>query len=199
MNEPAFKRRRRFSWPIFQRARPLPLGRFPRAVIVQTAEPEPGPGVGPYRASAAQPFKPDGFNFPRPEDTFFDFTVRSPNIARNTTVVQLVFVMAANIKGGWVRGVGYNFNNPHGFQQVRTTLLVNGGPPPRYQYATVDGAVPATFQGSFPTFQIGTLTAPAVTYIELPSAARVELRYVNNSLDESFSCIFRMVGWTFLG
>lgn len=163
-------------------------------------EPPPAqaPGVGELgRIPATQAFVPDGMIFPRADVTFFDVVVRVPSLSANLTTTQTVFTQEERIKGGWIRELGYGFNNPHGFFQVRTLLLVNGGPSTSYIFKTIDAAAPAAYQGSFPTSQIGTIENPTSVFIFLPSNALVELRFVNNSTTEAFSATVRLKGWSF--
>lgn len=170
---------------------------FPRAMLIDKGA-QPAPGVEKTRISLAHPFVADGFNFPRSEDVFFDAVVRVPTLALNATSTQTVFTTDQITKGGWIRRVGYGFNNPHGYFQVRTTILINGAPPPRYIYKTIDAQAAGTpYQGSLPTVQIGTLQNPSETFIYLPSSALVEVRFVNSSTTESFACALRLWGWLF--
>ena len=176
----------------------VPIHRFPRAVIVERTA-AAAPGVGKTRTSEAQPFVPDGFIFPRPEDQFFDFLIRVPLLAVNSTVEQTVFTSSEQIKGGWIRKIGYGFNQPQGFFQVRTTLLINSAPPANYMYRTIDSTSPDTFQGSFPTTQLGPIEEPTDVYIALPSSALVSIRFLNTSTVASFSVAVRLWGWFFSG
>jgi len=170
----------------------------PRSMLVQ-GEPPPGsaPGVGEVGRVPAggHSFVPDGMIFPRADVTWFDVSIRSASLLPSTTTTRVVFTQEERIKGGWIRYLGYEFNNPHGFFQVRTTLLINGGPPSNYIFKTVDAA--GTYEGSFPTSQIGTIENPTSVFIFLPSNALVELRFVNNSTTEPLSATVRLVGWSF--
>ena len=165
-------------------------------MIVQ-GEPPPAqaPGVGQLGRMPAQGFIPDGMIFPRPDVTFFDAVIREPTIAVSATTTRTVFTQEERIKGGWIRELGYGFNNPHGFFQVRTFLLINGGTPSNYIFKTVDPT--GVYQGSFPTSQIGSVEKPTPVFIFLPSNALVEVRFVNNSADEIFSATVRLKGWSF--
>jgi len=158
--------------------------------------PVPGAGASGSRVSNAEPFVPDGFNFPRPQDTKFDAIIRIPTIAAAATVTQNIFTQEENIKAGWIRGLGYGFNNPNGFFQVRTTLLINGSVAPGYIFKTVDAAT-GDYQGSLPTVQIGTVQNPTDVYIALPANAQVSVRLVNNSTTEAFSFAMRLTGWSY--
>lgn len=180
-------------------ARRLRFQRVRRHLEPQPLAPSPAelaPGVGETRISSAAPFKSDGFVFPRPQDTLFDAIIREPLIAANSTVIRTVFTQEERIKGGWIRWLGYAFSTPSGFFQVRTTILINGGTPARYIFKTVDAATGA-YQGSLPTVQIGTVQEPTEVFIELPSNAVVQVRFVNLSLDESYSACVRLKGWSF--
>ena len=179
-------------------ARPLrfrPVRRLQLVHVNDAPPPRNAPGVGEV---GVQPvgFVPDGMIYPRPDSTFFDVIVRVPSILPSVTLTQDVFVQEERIKGGWIRELGYGFNNPHGFFQVRTTLLVNGGPPAHYIFKTVDASA-GSYQGSFPTSQIGTLERPTEVFISLPSNANVQIRFANASSDEAFSAIVRLKGWSF--
>ena len=185
-----------------QTARPLvfrlvtPTG--PRAVTVNAKTPPPEAQPGAPQAGPQSPrFVPDGMIYPRPDVTFFDVAVRVPAIAVSATVMQDAFEQEERIKAGWLRGLGYAFNNPHGFSQVRTTLLINNAPPSNYIFKTVDSSAPATYEGSFPPAQIGTLHNPTEVFIWLPANALVQLRFVNASANEAFSAIVRLTGWSF--
>lgn len=144
----------------------------------------------------------DGFNYPRPEDTFFDVTVRVPRLPAVTTLEQLAFTVPDNVKGGWIRKLGYSFNSPQGFFQVRTFLLLNGATPSNYIFQTVDASAPdaAPYQGSMPTVQLGAIEDPFDVYIQVPgSGTQISVRFVNNSTVVPFSCALRFVGWYFSG
>lgn len=183
----------------YYRMRYRPVQPFtPRSMLVQ-GEPPPrsAPGVGETGVPAVG-FVPDGMIYPRPDSTFFDVAVREPSIPVSATTTRIVFTQEERIKGGWIRYLGYAFNNPHGFFQVRTFLLINGGPPANYIFKTVDSSLATgQYQGSFPTSQIGTVEAPTSVFIFLPSNALVELRFVNASSTEVFSAEVRLVGWSF--
>lgn len=180
--------------PLPKRVRRLP----PRMMFVNAREPQQSPpGVGEVRADR---FVSDGFIFPRPEDSFFDVSVRIQSIGPGTggnpnVVIQNVFTQEDRIKGGWVSAVGYEYNNPHGFFQVRTTLLINGAPPSNYRYRNVD-SVTGTFDGSFPTVQVGSVLQPSWTRILLPSNGIVQVRASNASQMETFSLVVRIMGWS---
>ena len=171
----------------------------PRMMLVNAREPQQSPpGVGEIRADR---FVADGFIYPRPEDSFFDVGIRIASIAPGTggnpnIVVQNVFTQDDRIKGGWISAVGYEYNNPHGFFQVRTTVLINGAPPSNYRFRTVDSATGA-FDGSFPTVQIGSVREPTWVRILLPSNGLVQIRAANFSQDETFTLIVRLKGWSF--
>ena len=168
----------------------------PRSMLVQ-GEPPPisPPGVGQDGRIPAVGFVPDGMIYPQPNVTFFDATVRVASLTASATVTRTVFTQEERIKGGWIRYLGYEFNNPHGFFQVRTTLLINGGTPSNYIFKTVDAT--SEYQGSFPTSQIGTIENPTSVFIFLPSNALVEVRFVNANANEAFSATVRLVGWSF--
>jgi len=174
-----------------------PVTRFtPHSMLVQgEPPPRPAPGVGEVGRVPARGFVPDGMVFPRADVTWFDVTIRSASLPANTTTTRVVFTTEERIKGSWIRYLGYEFNNPHGFFQVRTTLLINGGPPSNYIFKTVDAT--GTYEGSFPTSQIGTIENPTSVFIFLPSNSLVELRFVNNSTTEALSATVRLVGWSF--
>jgi hypothetical protein len=169
----------------------------PRLALVNAREPQQGYPAAAAPAAPPAPFIPDGFLYPRAQDVFFDVAIRVPSLAISATLDQRVFTADENAKGGWIRSLGYGFNNPHGFFQVRTTILINGGPPGRYIFKTVDASAPATFSGSFPPVQIGTIQKPTEVFIYVPSSAVVDLRFVNASADEIFSCAVRLKGWFF--
>ena len=185
---------RRSWYRNYRRAKRL----VPQSMLIDRVS-RPGaqaPGVG---AVGIPPvgFVADGMVFPRPDATFFDVVVRVPSIAAGATVEQIVFDQGDRIKGGWVRKLGYDFNNPHGFFQCRTFLLLGDGVPSNYIFKTIDSSLPAQYQGSFPTSQIGSVDAPADVFIYLPGTNVVKLRFVNNSADEVFTPVVRMVGWSF--
>lgn len=182
-------RRLRFRW-----VRP----RGPQAMQVnpKTPPPEAQPGA-PKVGQQSPQFVPDGMIFPRPDVTFFDVGVREPSLQVNATSTQTAFTQEELIKGGWIRGIGYEFNNPHGYFQVRTTILINGAPPAKYIFKTVDAGAPETYQGSFPTSQIGTIEQPTSVFIALPSNALVQVRFVNASTTEPFEATVRLTGWNF--
>ena len=183
------------------RMRYRPAQRFtPRSMLVQ-GEPPPAqaPGVGELgRIPAAQSFVPDGMIYPRQDVTFFDVTVREPSIPVSATTLRTAFTQEERIKAGWIRYLGYEFNNPHGFFQVRTSLLVNGGVSSNYIFKTVDSSLPTgQYQGSFPTAQIGTIEQPTSIFVSIPSNALIQIRFINNSFTEVFSATVRLVGWSF--
>ncbi|MGH7259972.1 MAG: hypothetical protein ACREI9_04740 [Nitrospiraceae bacterium] len=167
----------------------------PRLALVNSREPQQGYAPSPSPAAPPSPFNPDGFIYPKAQDVFFDVAIRVPTLAVNSTTIQRVFNADENAKGGWIRSLGYGFNNPHGFFQVRTTILINGAPPGRYVFKTVDASNPVTFSGSFPPVQIGTVQKPTDVFIQVPSSSIVEVRFVNASLDEAFACAVRLKGW----
>lgn len=176
-----------------------PVKRFtPQSMLVQ-GDPPPvlSPGVGEVGRMPAQGFIPDGMIFPRADVTFFDAIIREPSLGVSATTTRDVFTQEERIKGGWIREIGYGFNNPHGFVQVRTFLLINGGTPSNYIFKTVDPT--GVYQGSFPSAQIGTIETPTSVFIYLPSNALVQVRFVNNSADEIFSAMVRIKGWSFGG
>ena len=156
------------------------------------------PGVGEVGIPAVG-FVPDGFNYPRPDSTFFDVVVRVATIPPATTVDQIVFTQGERIKGGYVRRLGYEFNNPHGYFQCRTFILLADGVPSNYIFKTVESGAttPEQYQGSFPTSQIGSVDDPTQVFIYLPAATLVKLRFVNVSTTETFAATVRMVGWSF--
>lgn len=183
------------------RMRYRPARRFtPRSMLVQS-EPPPAqaPGVGELgRIPARQSFVPDGMIYPRQDVTFFDVTVREPSIPVSATTLRTAFTQEERIKAGWIRYLGYEFNNPHGFFQVRTSLLVNGGVPSNYIFKTVDSSLPTgQYEGSFPTAQIGTIEEPTSIFVAIPSNALIQVRFINNSATEVFSSTVRLVGWSF--
>lgn len=190
MSVPKFWRTVRYR-PAFRRF-------TPRSMHVTGAHPYPeGPGPRAAAGAPASVFIPDGFVYPRPGDVFFDAVVRVPSIAPSSTVTQLVFTQEERIKQGWIRKLGYNFNSPHGFFQVRTFLQLAGGVPTNYIYKTVDPSLPGgQYQGSFPVEQIGSVLEPTDVYILLPSNVQVEIRFQNNSTVETFSAEVRLWGWS---
>lgn len=144
-------------------------------------------------------FVPDGMVYPRPDTTFFDVVVRAASIPAATTLEQVVFDQGERIKGGFIRKLGYEFNNPHGYFQCRTFLLLSDGVPSNYIFKTVDSGAtgPNQYQGSFPTSQIGSVDQPADVFIYLPAATLTKMRFVNVSTTEAFSATVRLVGWSF--
>lgn len=168
-------------------------------MYVNAREPQQGPLDQSGGGTVPVPsFVADGYIYPKPQDTIFDVIVRVPNLPAATTSLQSVFAVEDRIKGGWIRGLGYGFNNPHGFFQVQTFLLVNGAVPSRYVFKTVTaGAAPTVYSGSFPPVQIGSIQEPANVFILLPSSGVVDVRFVNNSADEAFSAVVRLWGWNF--
>lgn len=146
-------------------------------------------------------FLADGFNFPREQDALFDVAVRIASIAPGTggnpnIVLQSVFTQEDKLKGGWISAVGYDYNNPHGFFQVRTTLLINSAPPANYRFRTVD-SVTGAVDGSFPTVQIGSVREPAWVRIYLPANGLIQIRAANFSQSETFTVTVRLKGWSF--
>lgn len=146
-------------------------------------------------------FVADSFNFARPTDALFDIGIRIASIAPGTAglpniVVQDVFTQTDQLKGGYISDVGYDYNNPHGFFQVRTTLLINGAPPSNYRFRTVD-SISGAIDGSFPTVQIGSVREPTWVRIYLPPNGLVQIRAANFSQDETFTLIVRLKGWSF--
>lgn len=188
--------------PLFPRAAERIRRLRPRMMIVNAREPQQGFDPSPPGAPGGSgKFKPDGFLFPRAEDVFLDVAIRIGSIGPGTggnpnVVIQDVFTQADRIKGGWISAIGYDYNNPHGFFQVRTTLLINGAPPSNYHFRTVDSAT-GTIDGSFPTVQVGSVTRPTWTRIYLPSNGLVQIRASNASQDETFSLVVRLKGWAF--
>jgi len=159
---------------------------------------QPSPGLDGSLTPAL--FVADGFNFARPNDALFDVAVRIASIGPGTggnpnIVIRDVFTQADNLKAGIIEAVGYEYNNPHGFFQVRTTLLINGAPPANYRFRTVDDATGAV-DGSFPTLQIGSVREPASVRIFLPANALVQIRASNASQDETFTVVLRIKGWS---
>lgn len=151
-----------------------------------------GPGNAPYDPK----FVGDGFVYPRPNDQRFDVTARAPVIAVSSTVEAVIWDVDANIKGGWIRALGYGFNNAHGDFVVRTFLLINDQVPSDYLFRTVDTTA-GTFEGSFPTVNIGSLQQPTEVHIRIPAQSKISIRFVNNSADEVFSGAVRLKGWFF--
>lgn len=184
-----------FSPRVAQRVRRL----RPRMMLINQREPQQSaPRVG---EAVPNRFVSDGFIHPRPEDVQLDVAIRIATIAPGAgglpnIVVQDVFTQQDRIKGGWLSGVGYEYNNPHGFFQVRTTLLINNGPPSNYHFRTVD-SITGTVDGSFPTVQIGTIQEPTNVRIYLPSNGLVQIRAANFSQTETFSLVVRLKGWSF--
>jgi hypothetical protein len=189
-----------FSPRLAQRVRQRVRRLRPRMMWVNQREPQQSP-IPPGAPGGGPKFVPDGFIYPRPEDFFFDVSIRMQSIGPGTggnpnVIVQNVFTQADKLKGGWISAVGYEYNNPHGFFQVRTTLLINSATPANYQFRTVD-SVAGTVDGSFPTVQIGTVDAPADVRIMLPSNGLVQIRASNASQSETFSLVVRLKGWSF--
>lgn len=185
-----------FSPRLAQRVRRL----RPRMMWVNEREPQQAP-TPPGAPGGGPKFVPDGFIYPRAQDHFFDVSIRIQSVGPGAggnpnVVVQDVFTQADRLKGGWISGVGYEYNNPHGFFQVRTTLLINGAPPSNYHFRTVD-SITGTVDGSFPTVQIGTIEEPSSARIYLPANGLVQIRVSNASQDEPFSVIVRLKGWSF--
>lgn len=159
----------------------------------------PSPTVGQTRVSEAPPFHGEGWVFPRPSDQQFDVSIRVPGLAPSATTVQAVLQDLSVAKGGVIRKLGYSFSQPHGYLQVRTTILINGAPPADYLFRTVDASSPTVFQGSFPPFQIGSPAGDGMAdvFIKLPPSAGISVRFENASASESFSFFVRLCGWLF--
>lgn len=169
----------------------------PRMMMVNERAPQQAAPQNP----APSLFLADGFNYPREQDSFFDVSIRIASLAPGAAglpniVVQDVFTQNDRIKGGWISALGYEYNNPHGFFQVRTTVLIGGAPPLNYKFRTVD-SVTGAFDGSFPTVQIGSVREPSWVRILLPSNGLVQIRAANFSQDETFTLIVRLKGWSF--
>lgn len=142
-------------------------------------------------------FYGDGMVYPRPSSSFFDKFLRV-TIAASTTLTQTVFRSFHGAKGGWLRGIGYDFDDPEGFFAVKITPLVNGGPSNRYAFATIDPSSPLTvYEGSLPPFQIGSPQSPANVFIYIPANGLFQLRFVNGSADAPYTALVRLTGWTF--
>lgn len=169
--------------------------RWPNIILVNKP---PGqlPGVGETRTSPAAAFVPDGFIYPTPDAIFFDATVRAAQLPVATVTTQRVLTVEVGSKGGWIRKLGYGFNNPHGYFKVRTTVKIDGITPPNYLWKTVDPAT-GTYQGSFPTLQLGSIHDPFDVYIRLPGNAKVDIEWNNQSADEQFSGAVRLFGWSY--
>lgn len=171
----------------------------PRMMLVNERQPQQAaPGV---TRPSPEEFVPDGFVYPKPQDQFFDVSIRVASIPPGTggnpnVIVQDVWTVQNRIKGGWIRALGYEYNNPHGFFQVRTTLLINSAPPSNYMFWNVDSTTGA-ISGSFPTLQVGTIAEPTPVFIYLPSNALVQVRLSNASQTEYFSASIRFKGWSF--
>jgi hypothetical protein len=172
----------------------------PRMMLVnERATQQPIPGArGDLSPSL---FVADSFNFPRPNDALFDVAIRIREIAPGTAgnpniVTQNIFTQEDLLKGGYISALGYEYNNPHGFFQVRTTILINGAPPSNYRFRTVDSQTGA-FDGSFPTVQIGSVREPTWVRLFLPPNGLVQVRASNFSQDEAFTLIVRFQGWSF--
>lgn len=177
-------------------AEPIRRRRWPRIMYVGPRYKSPGVGVTLSPEQAAKGFVPDGYIYPRPSDIQFDVTVRVPDLGAGATTELQAYINPAQSKGGWIRKIGYGFNNPHGFLHVRTFLLVDGHVPSNYMFRTVDAATGA-FQGSLPPVQIGTLATPADIFVELGQGSRVSIRFVNANTEQAFSCAVRIYGWSF--
>lgn len=158
----------------------------------------PVPSIGQTQVSRAEPFVADGWIDPRPRDQLFDVGIRVPSLAAGATITQRILEDQSLVQGGVIRRLGYSFSQPHGYLQVRTTVLVNGAPPIDYLFRTVD-ALSATqaYQGSLPPFQIGSPVEMANVFIKIPSQAVLEARFVNGSATEAFSFFFRLWGWLY--
>ena len=168
----------------------------PQLYQVNDSGPQPAPpGVGGTGVAPGTPrFAPDGYIYPRVDDQRFDVTARAPVIGTSATVEAVIWNVEDNIKGGWIRELGYGFNNPHGDFVVRTFLLINDQVPSDYIFRTVD-TVSGTFEGSFPTVNIGSIQQPTEVYIRVPAQSKIYIRFVNNSTDEIFSGAVRLKGW----
>lgn len=172
----------------------------PRMMLVNERSPQQAvPGTNGNLSPSL--FVADSFNFPRPNDDLFDIGIRLASIGPGTagnpnTVLQDIFTQEDRIKGGYISAVGYDYNNPHGFFQVRTTLLINAAPPVNYRFRTVD-SVTGTFDGSFPTVQVGSVREPTWVRIYLPANGLIQVRASNFSQDETFTLIVRIKGWSF--
>lgn len=171
----------------------------PRMMLVNERQPQQGPPPN----SQIVPVKPlaDGYIFPREQDAQFDAAIRIQSIAPGTAgnpnvVIQDVFTVADRLKGGWISALGYEYNNPHGFFQVQTAILINGGTPANYHFRNVD-SVTGIADGSFPVAQIGTIMEPTPVRISLPSNGLIQIRAANFSQEESFSLVVRLKGWSF--
>lgn len=158
----------------------------------------PVPQVGQTQISRAEPFQADGWIWNRPLDQCFDIGIRVPSLTAAATLTQRVLQDVSLAKGGVIRKIGYSFSQPHGYLQVRTTILINGSPPSDYLFRTVDAGTQA-FQGSLPPFQIGSPAGceMADVFIKLPSESVIEVRFVNAAAAEDFSFDFRMTGWVY--
>lgn len=158
----------------------------------------PVPSIGQTQVSRAEPFVADGWIHPRPADQLFDVGIRVPSLTAGTTITQRVLEDQSLVQGGVIRRLGYFFSQPHGYLQVRTTVLINGAPPIDYLFRTVDAvAAGQPFQGSLPPFQIGTPIDMTEVFIKIPSQAVLEVRFVNASATETFSFFFRLWGWLY--
>ena len=152
------------------------------------------PGVGGAGVLPFTPrFRPDGFIYPLEEDQRFDFTARQPAIPENATTELDVFNTPVSIKGGWIRWLGYGFNNPLADFLVRTFVLIDDSVPSDYLWRTVDPT--GAFEGSFPTVNVGSIQEPTEVYIRVPAQAKISIRWVNNSQDTVFSGTVRLKGW----
>lgn len=172
----------------------------PRLVLVRSGVNEPPPLGNQMAEAQAVPsrFVPDGLVYPPSDAMFFDATIRVAQLAAGTTTEQTVFTQEEGIKRGVIRKIGWEFNNPHGYFKVQTSLLINGGAPSAYLFKQIASAT-TTYTGSLPMFQMGSPVSPADVYIDLPANALIQLRFVNNAADQAFSVWFRIFGWSFAG
>lgn len=180
----------------FRRVRPT---RRIAMYIVNRPRP-PVPQVGQTQISRAEPFQADGWIWNRPLDQCFDVGIRVPSLTAASTITQRVLQDVSLAKGGVIRRLGYTFSQPHGYLQVRTTVLINGSPPSDYLFRAVDASSPTqAYQGSLPPFQIGSPAGceMADVFIKLPSDAVIEMRFENASATEAFSFDFRLTGWVY--
>lgn len=170
----------------------------PRLVIVRSGRQDPPPLSNMAPEAEAQPrrFVPDGMIYPPASATFFDATIRIPQLAAGTTSTQTVFTQEEGIKAGWIRGIGWEFSSPHAYFKVQTSILINGGAPSQYIFKQITAGTGA-YSGSLPMFQMGSPVNPADVFISLPANALLEIRFVNNAADQAFSGWFRIKGWSF--
>lgn len=171
-----------------------PVKRIRLAYVNKETPPPSSAEARPFVRVTSGPFQGDGFVYPRTQDQFFDLVVRVPTITAGGTTTQRVFTQEEGIKKGWIRRLGYTFNTPNAYFQVRTSLLINGGSPSNYLFKTID-PVTGNYQGSFPTLQLGTIAAPAEVFIALPNNAVIDIRFINSNTVQSFSGGVRLWGW----